>query len=690
MKKRLIALSLALVLLLSILPVTVYAKYEEVDRVYLEGFRMPIIEETAEENLSCFHVYEKNGLEMIKAQWMLFNGSIAIPIPNTTKFVDGKVYILEVTLKLEEGYAFSSSIDTSLDDHHDYEYSTTVSGDEVTFLTTPIKACKPIEKPTIIGFQEPQVGQAADQNLKNIAVPEGANYTIENVCWVDSLLYHQYDDSTPFKEGSTYYFYCYIKAKPGYAFVVPPHGHYTDGSLDYQIYDIDCCINSKDYRIPAPDNMICDVAIEGYNYPVVGQTVADNLKTLSVPGAQHYSFVEAKWYCNVGEKTGLMDKTQKFVDGESYELVITVQADSSYSFVEMPGAKINGSERMAAFREVDSSGTLCNFSPYETMPISEKTISDISISGYQAPKSGQTVGENLKNLKVTSDHITVKDFHWTREDKYRNYYDMTDSEVFSDEYDYMLEFELETKEGYSFFTTPNITVSGDVYADIFGEVYGEQDECIDFAIFPYSFDGIDDCGNETEYCPSRNFIDVPDYSDWAHKGIDYVLSRGLFNGTGADTFSPKDTMTRAMLVTVLWRYEGAPKGFTSAFSDVPAGEWYTDAVAWANAKNIVNGVGENKFDPNGTITREQMAAILHRYATAKGFDTSASADLSSFPDVGNVGEWATDAMKWAVGAGMITGSAGADGKVCLMPGNGATREQVAAILMRFIKNIAEK
>lgn len=185
-----------------------------------------------------------------------------------------------------------------------------------------------------------------------------------------------------------------------------------------------------------------------------------------------------------------------------------------------------------------------------------------------------------------------------------------------------------------------------------------------------------------EGCPSRKFVDVNPKS-WYHLYVDYAVTKGLFGGTSANTFEPESAMTRAMLVTVLWRYEGQPKGYQNIFVDVNAkdGSWYIDAVAWAAANDIVGGVGNNKFDPNGNITREQMATILFRYAQKKGFDTSKRGDLSSFPDANKISGYATEALRWAVAEGLVNGS---DGKV--LPQGNATRAQVATILMRFIES----
>ena len=179
------------------------------------------------------------------------------------------------------------------------------------------------------------------------------------------------------------------------------------------------------------------------------------------------------------------------------------------------------------------------------------------------------------------------------------------------------------------------------------------------------------------------FVDVAKKA-WYYEAVEYAVTNGLMNGVGNDRFDPEGSMTRAMLVTVLWRYEGEPEAPANTFSDVKAGSWYFDAVSWAAANNIVGGVGNNKFDPDGNITREQMATILYRYCNGKGIDTSKQASISGFPDAGKVSSYAQTAMQWAVAERLVNGS---DGK--LLPQGNATRAQVATILMRFIENIAE-
>ena len=187
--------------------------------------------------------------------------------------------------------------------------------------------------------------------------------------------------------------------------------------------------------------------------------------------------------------------------------------------------------------------------------------------------------------------------------------------------------------------------------------------------------------------PSGYFDVKP--GSWYEQSVQYATEHGLTNGTGTNTFEPESTMTRAMLVTVLWRYANAPKPGANPFTDVPNGKWYTDAVAWAAESGVVNGVGDGKFEPDGSVTREQMATILYRYAQKTGIDTSKHTELSAFPDASRVSAYARAPMQWIVAEGVIGGSR-ENGQDWLNPQGNATRAEVATILMRFIENVAKR
>ena len=178
------------------------------------------------------------------------------------------------------------------------------------------------------------------------------------------------------------------------------------------------------------------------------------------------------------------------------------------------------------------------------------------------------------------------------------------------------------------------------------------------------------------------FSDVKE-KRWSYKAIAYVYEKELMDGVGDGKFDPAGTMTRGMVVTVLWRMKGSPKVESeNAFSDVKSGKYYSNAVIWAKANSIVNGVTEDRFDPSGKITREQLATMLNRYAQFDGKDHRPAGNLSRFPDADKAHGYAKDALIWATSKGLISGVKSGN-KDLLDPRGDATREQFAAILMRF-------
>lgn len=188
-----------------------------------------------------------------------------------------------------------------------------------------------------------------------------------------------------------------------------------------------------------------------------------------------------------------------------------------------------------------------------------------------------------------------------------------------------------------------------------------------------------------EPAPAEPFPDV-DENDWFYDEVVYVYENGLMNGVENNQFAPNTATNRAMLATILYRLAGQPDvSGDLPFTDVAAGTWYTDAVLWAAQNGIVNGLGENTFAPMNTLTREQLVTMLYRYAEAEGYDVSAAADLSGYPDADKVQTYAQEAMSWAVAEGIVAGME--DGT--LNPAGNATRAQIATILMRFCETVAE-
>ncbi len=181
------------------------------------------------------------------------------------------------------------------------------------------------------------------------------------------------------------------------------------------------------------------------------------------------------------------------------------------------------------------------------------------------------------------------------------------------------------------------------------------------------------------------FTDVSE-SDWFYDAVKYVSENSLMSGTTTTTFAPNNNMTRAMLVTVLYRLDGQPSVTgTNSFTDVQSGLWYTNAVVWASENNIISGYGGDLFGTNDSVTREQMVSILYNYAKYKSYDVTKTTELSAYTDASNVSSWAVSAMQWAVVNGIITGTT----PTTLSPSGSATRAQVATVLMQFCKNILE-
>ncbi len=188
--------------------------------------------------------------------------------------------------------------------------------------------------------------------------------------------------------------------------------------------------------------------------------------------------------------------------------------------------------------------------------------------------------------------------------------------------------------------------------------------------------------------------DIPDISfsdvskdDWFYDDVAFAVHKGLFGGVGDGRFAPLSPMTREMLATVLYRLDGEPAvSGGSSFGDAAAGQWYTDAVIWANRNKIIEGYPDTKFGVGDNVTREQMALMLMRYAVYKGYDTSAAADLRGYGDAGQISSYAREAMEWAVAEGLLTGK---DGGV-LDPGGSAARCEVAAVIHRFCDKLDRK
>ena len=185
-------------------------------------------------------------------------------------------------------------------------------------------------------------------------------------------------------------------------------------------------------------------------------------------------------------------------------------------------------------------------------------------------------------------------------------------------------------------------------------------------------------------CPSRAFSDL-DTGKWYHRFVDYAIANGLLGGTGGDTFSPEGTLTRAQVITVLWRLEGEPQAANAiSFTDVSDGQWYTDVIRWAVREGIMGGYDDGSFGPNTPIKWQELAAILYRYAGYKGYDVTAKGDPAYFTDPAKIGSWAYEAVQWACGAALLE----TEGCGLIDPAGNTKRCEFAAAITRFMENVA--
>ena len=196
----------------------------------------------------------------------------------------------------------------------------------------------------------------------------------------------------------------------------------------------------------------------------------------------------------------------------------------------------------------------------------------------------------------------------------------------------------------------------------------------------------DDDDNDRPSTSTGLPFDDVDTGDWYYEAVEYVYENGLMNGVASDEFSPNATLTRGMMVTILYRLEGEPAvNYALPFDDIDGDEWYAEAVRWAASEGIVNGVSDTEYAPNANITREQLATMLYRYAQYSGMDAvDLRENISGFADADSVSEYAVQALNWAVGEELVNGM----GDNTLAPQGNATRAQAAALLMRYVEYVA--
>ena len=542
-----------------------------------------------------------------------------------------------------------------------------INGLPISLWSKPITAIAPttLASVNVVGYRDP-VLELPISDLPTLSVPVDAPYTTTASGWSIAGQNYYLADSFSFHADTEYQQSIKLKLKPGYR--MDENTTFTvDGCA---VSEKNCIVTVGENTVAFTSNAMKPKAPEeihkievGDLMPIIrGGQVGACLTAKADPAAlytvtaQHYSILNGR---------SDLDEKAYFQKGELYYTSVTVKAKPGYCFAEDAECVINGGE-IACFPEMTHRSTTNRYFVVSSEPMEPEAgivIDHVEVENYTAPNHLDRPEKNTLTVPADAGYI-LRQANWHlagAPNQMRSY------DTFDIGKSYQVYVYLEAKPGYSFADDVTATVNG---KPVIPAVYetglpGNQLRLITEAL-------------KVSSCPSDPFTDL-EYSSWAHEGIDYCLTHGYMNGTSPTLFTPKGTVTRGQLVTILHRMAGSPKPTASAdFTDVAPDAWYGEAVAWAAENGIVNGYQDGTFRPMGNITREQIAAILYRYVGSP----AVTGELD-FPDSHTVSGYAVDAMLWATQQGYITGKAQRDGTPLLAPSEHATREQIASIIMRF-------
>lgn len=424
-----------------------------------------------------------------------------------------------------------------------------------------------------------------------------------------------------------------------------------------------------------------EITLTGLSKPVEGSKIADNVGYLT---GDNFTVNRQGWTLGISEEP---TSEETFRSNDTvYCYFIELYANEGYEFTTSTVVKF----RDTVLKEMSAGSNgyyyndkrLCIFIFGERIEDMAESISSVRIEGLRQPTPGEGLTEN--QAYVVGSNFTVAEAAW---------YNATEktpvtAPIFKSAKGYYYYIRLTADEGYQFATTTAVFLQETAlqhFANI-AEFYdgdsGYMATSNEMMMILYSED-LPNTPNPAPIDPCLKFEDI-DRSQWYHKAIDYAIATGMMAGMSDTVFAPEGEMTRAQLVQILFNLEGKPTvSYTAAFTDVKSNDWFANAVLWAANNGVVNGVGEGRFDPDGELTREQMATILFRYFGAfKGVDTSAKADLSKFPDEKTVSSWAYEAFQWANAMSIINGTK-IGGTVILAPQDVTTRAQIAQVFYNY-------
>lgn len=684
--KRVVSVLLCLTLLVSLLPLSAAAvdSRNSIPSVEVSGHMPPVIGEKVR---SCCELVIPSDARLysIKEQgWYdCEDGRIMDP---DEKFAEDREYQQYAVLQYktnQSGYIkyFTELTQVLLDGGTD-TIDQTRSGrdrdwDEYSQIyelwTKPAKANEHItlSNISIDGFMDPTIKVSVEE-CPALTIQRAAGYSIEQSGWWRCDGNRWMIGSERIMEGLVYQQGIILKLQTGYHV-----DENTTFTLNGGTFAVDPAktgfVNDRVtiFSEPKPaqePKKITRIEVSGFERAMMGMEAGSQYHAVVAADADYVVYGQS-W--NILNDPFSLSETDRFTKGNLYYSSVTVKSKPGYIFDENAVCILNGGEvecfpsethrqnrdaysdryfRIAAEPEYADPGTV---------------ISSVEIEGPEAPQSNHPREEAMTYTVPEDAGCFIQEILWVYEE-YGRY--VREGELFDPRHSYTLYITVEAKPGYSFDEGTVGRLNGE-RLDGQWNVTGARPHQIRFTVETV----------KPVPCPSEVFRDVHQPPHWTHEGIDYCVSHGYMQGTSASAFAPKGTVNRAQLVTILYRMAGSPKvGQTGLFSDVPLGKWYSDAVTWASENGIVTGYPDGTFRPMASITREQIATILYRYCGSP----EADGDLQAFPDAASVSTYAADAMLWAVNKGLITGIK-YDYGTLLAPRQYASREQIAAIIMRF-------
>ncbi len=388
-------------------------------------------------------------------------------------------------------------------------------------------------------------------------------------------------------------------------------------------------------------------------------------------GETVYFYIEPKAGYAIDEVYFFNEEESEFMEYE-YDSIL-----DRYS-VTMPASRI---DLTVDFKKISI------YKQYTAELVYDGEFGEVELSEYEARKDSKVYiyvsperGAELESIKIKpcNSDIRVR----VLEDDGEYYFNMPEDDVtvsveFAEKYEGAVEHFKEKEEAEE--ETDSEPEDTEAETEEIEEETASESEDVEVETDEYSEPDIPVADPQVHICPARAYSDI-DVNAWYHEAVDYVITAGLMGGYSENTFAPNDTTTRAMIATVLWRMENSPAPtIENPFSDVMPGTWYTDAVVWAAQKGIVNGIGGDKFNPDGEITREQLAAMVYRYAMNKGGLLFGERRILAYPDAGDTSDWALEAVKWCNSNGIIHIR-----EEKLMPNAPAMRAEVAFAMSKLV------